>query len=471
MKKILGLIVLVLLLGAGCSQKPVIVSKDISVRDISAFFNSHQDPYFDCTKIIKSHPQSRACFTQDFKSLYRDNVFDNPTLELIDFTGDGNLDAYVTINRNGTGYYKDFYALTKGADGSVLEVYKKAGYGRSRRPEVTVFSYSREKGTDKKFLGWTKEKNTFEPIEFFPGTEMIASSTLVSLSRDIKNCWDKSCWKRVTLGVFHNKISFSYPTAWGEIQVVSDASASQASLGSATKQDGSGILIYVTEKEPRICLWTEEECANAELDAPTKMIDSKEFFGLEVEKAKKDKTFVEFKNVDGIKGLVTKENADGQARFVIILPVGDKIVRIAETTQDEKLFKDFLSTVSFDKISNTSKVVNYLVSTDNSINFCNGGDMDSVGYRKTLTKIEKAVVPKNLSQIDLLREVLKLSTGGSCHQWYNEMKIKGGTLIFSMSGGLWAGSSINLCHCMPEIEVNASRFFGIKNFEWGKGKP
>lgn len=169
MKKILGLAIFLVLAGSGCTAKQSlktsqsVVTKNITVEDIGAFFNKHPD--FDCTKLIKRAPKLRDCFTNDFKSLYSEDVFGNPSVELVDFTGDDSLDAYVTIRYNGTGNNKDFYAFTKDANGVVLQVYKESGYGRFTEPEVTVFSFSPETGTKKKFLGWNKEKNTFEPLE------------------------------------------------------------------------------------------------------------------------------------------------------------------------------------------------------------------------------------------------------------------------------------------------------------------
>jgi|RifOxyC2_1024027.scaffolds.fasta_scaffold05748_4 hypothetical protein len=169
MKGVLGLAVLLVLVGGGCSTKQSlktnqpVITKNIIIEDVAAFFNKHSD--FDCTKLIKSAPKSRDCFTKDFKSLYPEGVFGNPSVELVDFTGDGNLDAYVTIRYNGTGNNKDFYALTNDANGIVSQVYKESGYGRFTEPEVTVFSFSREMGIERKFLGWNKEKNTFVPLE------------------------------------------------------------------------------------------------------------------------------------------------------------------------------------------------------------------------------------------------------------------------------------------------------------------
>ncbi len=169
MKRILGFAVLLVLTGSGCATNQSlntnlsVITKNITVEDISAFFNKHTD--FDCTKLIKSAPKLRDCFTKDFKSLYPEDVFGNPSIELADFTGDDNLDAYVTIRYNGTENYKDFYALTKDPDGIVSQVYKESGYGRFADPEVTVFSFSSETGTERKFLFWNKEKNTFESLE------------------------------------------------------------------------------------------------------------------------------------------------------------------------------------------------------------------------------------------------------------------------------------------------------------------
>lgn len=177
MKQLMGLIALLLLVGGGCSTyqvfknnqpiKPV-ATRDITVEDISNFFNKHPD--YNCAKLIKGFPDSPNCFSKDFKSLHPEPeyIFSDPGYELVDFNSDGNLDAYVTIYLNGTGHYKIFYVFTKNNTGDLIEVYKLDGYeggiGLSDS-EVSLVTYSAEKGYESLYLKWNKEKNTFDQID------------------------------------------------------------------------------------------------------------------------------------------------------------------------------------------------------------------------------------------------------------------------------------------------------------------
>lgn len=115
--------------------------------------------------------------------------------------------------------------------------------------------------------------------------------------------------------------------------------------------------------------------------------------------------------------------------------------------------------------------ISLLISTADVLKYCNGADMDSEGYKKTLTKEIKFMNFENgLSQTQLMRKSLIWvgeQSGISFPQADNEdyIKIVGDTAYIQPIGG-WAGVSIALCGWQPLVEVNAVRFPGIKKVEW-----
>jgi uncharacterized lipoprotein YajG len=58
--------------------------------------------------------------------------------------------------------------------------------------------------------------------------------------------------------------------------------------------------------------------------------------------------------------------------------------------------------------------LNFLISTEDSLKYCNGADMDSEGYRKTLTKkFQLTNFEANLSRAELIRKALVLAASQS----------------------------------------------------------
>jgi hypothetical protein len=118
------------------------------------------------------------------------------------------------------------------------------------------------------------------------------------------------------------------------------------------------------------------------------------------------------------------------------------------------------------------KEVSLLISTTDPLKYCNGADMDSEGFKKTLTKeITTTNLETNLSAAELIRKSIVWAAGQSgvsfpqAEQNENYLIIKDGTAYIQPTDG-WAGVSIALCSWQPFLEVNLLRFPEIKKFEW-----
>lgn len=119
----------------------------------------------------------------------------------------------------------------------------------------------------------------------------------------------------------------------------------------------------------------------------------------------------------------------------------------------------------------TETTINFLVPTEDSLKYCNGADMDSEGYRKTITETMAITLPgANLTNDDLIKQSIiaasdkaKLNSITSTDQ--NFLKIIGDTAYLKSVEG-WAGVSIFLCAWKPLVEVNLLYLANIKNVIW-----
>jgi hypothetical protein len=107
-----------------------------------------------------------------------------------------------------------------------------------------------------------------------------------------------------------------------------------------------------------------------------------------------------------------------------------------------------------------------LVSTANG--YCDGDNMDSDGYRKTLTKEQSIDLPPNQTESERAKAIIIAATGGGmCSSVLEQLDItvENGALRIPPIDG-WAGVSIVMCSCVPQVEVNALRIPGITKVEW-----
>jgi hypothetical protein len=115
-----------------------------------------------------------------------------------------------------------------------------------------------------------------------------------------------------------------------------------------------------------------------------------------------------------------------------------------------------------------ARTMTVLVSSQSPSVYCNGEQMDSAGYRKTLTR-EKSLElpPEGASETDIVRAVVDAATQGMCQTVMRQLEYRNdaGTLHIPRIDG-WAGVSIAMCSCRPEVEVNFARIPGVERVVW-----
>jgi hypothetical protein len=170
----------------------------------------------------------------------------------------------------------------------------------------------------------------------------------------------------------------------------------------------------------------------------------------------------------------TKKNVYYVVAFVVIAAVvwatfmwmTDSVETPKSTTPSSTISSN--TTTQEEVVSSTQQSVTYLISEQDETLYCNGDDMDSDGYRKTITKEVTALVPKgNGTQAALAKAILGLATKGNCRTTLMQSTItisNGIVFIPAMDG--WAGISIAMCSCTPQVEVNMLRLPGITKVVW-----
>ncbi len=115
----------------------------------------------------------------------------------------------------------------------------------------------------------------------------------------------------------------------------------------------------------------------------------------------------------------------------------------------------------------TPTTTTYLVTTANPETYCNGEAMDTDGYRQTITAAMSTTTPLSSDPAEYARSVALLATSGTCHDALADLtfSVQGDTVSIPALDG-WAGISIALCRCKPEVEVNLLRLPGIKHVIW-----
>jgi hypothetical protein len=115
--------------------------------------------------------------------------------------------------------------------------------------------------------------------------------------------------------------------------------------------------------------------------------------------------------------------------------------------------------------------ITYLVSKEDKTKYCNGGVTDdSAAYRKTIIAEAVSDISKaNLTQAELAKQTAILATAGSgmCQTAIKQLNFTvadGAVTIPPIDG--WAGISIAMCSCVPQVEVNLLRIPGITKVIW-----
>jgi hypothetical protein len=116
--------------------------------------------------------------------------------------------------------------------------------------------------------------------------------------------------------------------------------------------------------------------------------------------------------------------------------------------------------------------ITVLLSSESDQKYCNGEQMDTDGYRKTLTRQKELTLPASrASTLDDARAVLDATTTGMCNTAVKplDFRVERGEVHVPPIDS-WAGVSIVMCHCVPEVEVNLLRVPGITRVVWDAPK-
>jgi hypothetical protein len=115
--------------------------------------------------------------------------------------------------------------------------------------------------------------------------------------------------------------------------------------------------------------------------------------------------------------------------------------------------------------------ISFLVSTGDKLKYCNGADMASEEFGKTITKtLTKDVPLADLSRNESIKQSIvaaseEESLTNIVDQGNDFLKIAGDTAYLAPIDG-WAGVSIFLCAWKPLVEVNLLNFSEIKKVVW-----
>jgi outer membrane murein-binding lipoprotein Lpp len=120
------------------------------------------------------------------------------------------------------------------------------------------------------------------------------------------------------------------------------------------------------------------------------------------------------------------------------------------------------------------KYVTYLISKESTTKYCSGDVTDnSDAYRKTITtEVESNIPVANvasgaISKTDLVKQILALSANcGQANLNSLDIKVVNGVVEIPPIDG-WAGISITMCSCIPQVEVNLLHLPGITKVVWG----
>ncbi len=120
------------------------------------------------------------------------------------------------------------------------------------------------------------------------------------------------------------------------------------------------------------------------------------------------------------------------------------------------------------KTQTTTKDATYLTyvkSTEDSLQYCDGANMDSEGFKKTITDVVTTdTVIDDMTQNELAKATVLAATSGMCKDVLEKTEVKvAGYKAYIGAIDAWAGVSIIMCSCRPEIEVNLLRLPGVSN--------
>jgi len=120
------------------------------------------------------------------------------------------------------------------------------------------------------------------------------------------------------------------------------------------------------------------------------------------------------------------------------------------------------------KLFSPTQTITYLISQSDPVKYCNGVDMDSTGYQKTITtEMTTSTSELNTNILQLIKSIINVATTGMCREALNRVDITENKGVVTISPiEAWAGVSITMCSCRPQVEVNLLRLPGITEVLW-----
>lgn len=115
-----------------------------------------------------------------------------------------------------------------------------------------------------------------------------------------------------------------------------------------------------------------------------------------------------------------------------------------------------------------AKTISYFTSKLDKNIYCDGVNMESLAYQKTI--VESMSTSTNLvkaSTSEFIKDIILASTSGMCNEALSSVDISFNDGVVSISPiEAWAGVSIAMCTCKPEVEVNVLSLPGVNQVVW-----
>jgi hypothetical protein len=114
------------------------------------------------------------------------------------------------------------------------------------------------------------------------------------------------------------------------------------------------------------------------------------------------------------------------------------------------------------------QMISYFASIADKNIYCNGVNMESLAYQKTIVESRSAssdlIKP---STAEFIKNVILAATNDNCHETLanTDISFNNGVVNISPIEG-WAGASIAMCICKPEVEVNLLSLPGVNQIVW-----
>lgn len=123
------------------------------------------------------------------------------------------------------------------------------------------------------------------------------------------------------------------------------------------------------------------------------------------------------------------------------------------------------------EVTSSDYTFTYLTSAEETTAYCDGANMDSDGYRASLTVVNTGTIAKpNPTTEEIIRATIDAATTGMCHTAISQTTFteEDGVVTISYIDG-WAGISISMCSCKPQVEENILHIPGMKQVIWSTG--